>query len=94
MEQTLLQAALAFALSFALIKILIPVSRRIGLVDKPNGRKLHEDAVPLIGGLVIYLTLLSMGLIFLVNTVAVTAYFVSAGLLTVVGMLTTGLVSL
>ena len=87
MEQTLLRAALSFALSFALIKILIPVSRRIGLVDKPNGRKLHDDAVPLIGGLVIYLTLLSMGLIFLVNTVAVTAYFVSAGLLTVVGML-------
>ncbi len=87
MEQAFLQAALAFALSFSLIKILIPLSRRIGLVDKPNGRKLHDDAVPLIGGLVIYLTLLSMGLIFLVNTVAVTAYFVSAGLLTVVGML-------
>lgn len=87
MEQTLLKAVFAFGLTFALIKILIPVSRRIGLVDKPNGRKLHKDAVPLIGGLVIYLTILCVGLLFLVNSVAVTAYYVSAGLLTVVGVL-------
>ena len=42
MELTLFKAALAFALSFALIKLLKPVSRKIGLVDKPDERKQHK----------------------------------------------------
>ena len=87
MEQTLFKAVFAFALSFILIKLLKPVSRRIGLLDKPNERKLHENAVPLIGGLVIYLTLLITGILFFANSVSLTAYYVSAGLLTVVGVL-------
>ncbi len=88
MEQSLLTAGFAFILSFALIKCLKPVSKKVGLVDKPNERKHHESPVPLIGGLVIYLTLLIFGLLFFPDhSVKVNAYYFSAGLLTVVGVL-------
>ena len=86
MELTIFKAALAFALSFALIKLLKPVSRKIGLVDKPDERKQHESAVPLIGGLVIYLTLLILGILFFAGSTALTAYYIAAGMLTVVGV--------
>lgn len=33
--------------------ILRKVAKRVGLVDKPNARKLHQGAVPLVGGLAI-----------------------------------------
>lgn len=40
------------------VLVLTPVARRIGLVDYPNERKLHEGIVPLIGGIAIYLAML------------------------------------
>ncbi|WP_257293928.1 hypothetical protein [Endozoicomonas sp. YOMI1] len=86
MELTIFKALAAFALSFALIKLLKPVSRKVGLVDKPDERKQHDSAVPLIGGLVIYLTLLIVGMIFFASSTALTAYYISAGMLTVVGV--------
>ncbi len=50
----LLTPLLAFILSI----IFIPISRRIAfkikLVDKPNARKVHTDAVPLVGGIVVF----------------------------------------
>lgn len=50
---------LLIALSvFAVVVVLIPPGRwlalKIGLVDAPGGRKQHDDAVPPIGGLVIF----------------------------------------
>ncbi|WP_257263290.1 hypothetical protein [Endozoicomonas sp. ONNA2] len=56
-------------------------------MDKPDARKQHENAVPLIGGLVIYLTLLIIGMIFFASSTALIAYYVAAGFLTVVGIL-------
>ena len=86
MEFTIFKAVLAFSLSFTLIKLLKPVSVRIGLVDKPDERKHHESAVPLIGGLVIYLTLLIIGMLFFVSSTVLLAYYGAAGMLTVVGV--------
>ena len=43
----------AFLLTVIWIKLLESHACRIGLVDKPSGRKHHEGAVPLIGGLAI-----------------------------------------
>ncbi len=39
------------------ILVLKPVAINIGLVDKPNARKLHTGSIPLIGGIAIYLGL-------------------------------------
>jgi len=44
----------AFLSTVVIIGVLVPVARRIGLVDKPNARKKHETETPLVGGLAIY----------------------------------------
>ncbi|CBL44631.1 putative undecaprenyl-phosphate alpha-N-acetylglucosaminyl 1-phosphate transferase [gamma proteobacterium HdN1] len=36
------------------LRLLIPLARRIGLVDHPDQRKLHHGAPPLVGGLAIF----------------------------------------
>jgi len=43
-----------FVLTLLAIFILIPVANRIGLVDKPQGRKQHVGAIPLIGGISVF----------------------------------------
>ncbi|MBU2223437.1 MAG: UDP-N-acetylglucosamine--undecaprenyl-phosphate N-acetylglucosaminephosphotransferase, partial [Gammaproteobacteria bacterium] len=55
-----------FVLTLLAIFILIPLAHKIGLVDKPHGRKQHVGAIPLIGGISIFsgvaITLLIFGL--------------------------------
>ena len=38
---------------------LIPIAKKIGLIDKPGGRKKHLGEIPLIGGISIFLILAS-----------------------------------
>lgn len=52
-SQLLLLALGGFWASLAFFKIGLIVARKIGLVDQPGGRKTHEGAIPLIGGLII-----------------------------------------
>lgn len=66
MEHKLLIMGLtAFAITLLVLWILGPVSRRIGLVDHPGGRKEHDAPTPLIGGIAMAIafasTLLWMG---------------------------------
>lgn len=44
-------------MSFATLFLMRKVAKQIGLVDKPNARKLHSGAVPLVGGISICLVL-------------------------------------
>ena len=48
---------LAFLTALGLSRFVIALVLRIGWVDKPNGRKLHDGAVPLAGGLIIVLAI-------------------------------------
>ncbi len=52
--------ALSFLFFFSLATTFImrKFAKKIGLVDKPNGRKLHNGAVPLVGGLSICISIL------------------------------------
>lgn len=43
-----------FVLTLIAIFILIPLAHKIGLVDKPHGRKQHVGSIPLIGGISIF----------------------------------------
>lgn len=58
MAQTLFQPALfylcALLCAALAIAILRPLAIRVGLVDIPRGRKQHQGAVPLIGGIATY----------------------------------------
>ncbi len=54
MREHIVLFATTFLLTLAAIFILIPVANKIGLVDKPHGRKQHVGAIPLIGGISIF----------------------------------------
>src|SRR5471030_2400768 len=44
----------AFAMTIAGLVLLKPLALRLGLVDKPGGRKHHEGEIPLIGGVAMF----------------------------------------
>jgi UDP-GlcNAc:undecaprenyl-phosphate/decaprenyl-phosphate GlcNAc-1-phosphate transferase len=46
-----------FALSLGLTPVSRQIAMRLGVVDKPNHRKIHKDHKPLMGGLAIYIGL-------------------------------------
>lgn len=49
---------IAFSVTLIAIFFYIPVSRRIGLLDCPGGRKCHAGSIPLVGGLAMFTGLL------------------------------------
>ena len=53
----ILELSFLFFSSFCTLFLMRKIAKSIGLVDKPNARKLHEGAVPLVGGLSITLVL-------------------------------------
>lgn len=52
-----LELSFIFFSSFTTLFLMRKVANRIGLVDKPNARKLHDGAIPLVGGISICLVL-------------------------------------
>ncbi len=48
-----LPIAVAFGMTFFAVLVLVPFARRVGLVDRPGGRKAHETSTPAVGGLAI-----------------------------------------
>ena len=53
----MLLVCLAGVMTLTIIFCLTPLAKRIGLVDKPGGRKKHIGEIPLIGGISIFLVL-------------------------------------
>ena len=51
--------ALAFLLSAALVAALCRIAPRIGLIDIPTIRKAHDGAVPVCGGIAMFVALLA-----------------------------------
>lgn len=52
-----LELSFIFFSSFTTLFLMRKIAKRIGLVDKPNARKLHDGAIPLVGGISICLVL-------------------------------------
>ena len=52
--QYLLPLALAAGFTAVLVPVTIVLGRRLGVVDKPGGRHVHDQPVPRLGGLAIY----------------------------------------
>lgn len=77
----------SFAATFALTPISIILGMRLGLVDRPDERKLHKVLTPRIGGLAVYLGFVSA---ILVNSILVdwmVAILAAGSLLLLVGIL-------
>lgn len=53
-----MEYAIFFIMAFICLFFLRKVAKKINLVDRPNERKLHQGAIPLVGGISIYLTLM------------------------------------
>lgn len=46
--------SLSFALSFCLTPIAIWLSHRLGILDRPDARKIHQEETPLLGGAAVF----------------------------------------
>ncbi|MFD0966327.1 UDP-N-acetylglucosamine--undecaprenyl-phosphate N-acetylglucosaminephosphotransferase [Seminibacterium arietis] len=51
----LLSLLLTFIVALVTLFFMHPIARKIGLVDKPNYRKRHQGAIPLIGGISLFM---------------------------------------
>ncbi len=83
-----LRAGFALVLCAVVLPLAIPLARRMRLVDHPGGRKDHDGAVPVIGGLAIFLAL-ALSFLGFENTMSVQSmtFVACAGLMVLVGQL-------
>jgi UDP-GlcNAc:undecaprenyl-phosphate GlcNAc-1-phosphate transferase len=75
----------AFFVSMATIKILLPLAPHVGLVDLPSERKKHDGAIPLIGGLSIFTGVLIASSLFVEQSQLLNLYLISSALLVFIG---------
>jgi len=78
---------LIFSFSFITLFFLRKTAKYVGLVDKPNVRKLHNGAIPLVGGIAIYITFTFYILLNPSYLVDAKIYLVSMFILVFVGVL-------
>lgn len=83
-----LRAAFTFVLCATVLPLALPLARRLGLLDHPGGRKDHAGAIPVIGGLVIFIALALSSLWFETSaSVQSLTFIAAAGLMVAVGQL-------
>ncbi|SJL83510.1 Undecaprenyl-phosphate alpha-N-acetylglucosaminyl 1-phosphate transferase [Vibrio palustris] len=83
----IMEMVIVFFLSFASLFITRKIAKKVGLVDKPDFRKRHKGAVPLVGGVSLYIVT-ALYLFFNPHSLAHTGlYFFSITSLIVVGVL-------
>jgi len=85
-ESIWLSAGLAFALSVGFVRALRPLALRWGLVDQPDSRKAHGRAVPLTGGVAIFLGIVLAALSLPFGLANYWVYFAGAAILVSVGL--------
>jgi UDP-GlcNAc:undecaprenyl-phosphate/decaprenyl-phosphate GlcNAc-1-phosphate transferase len=78
---------LPLIISIVMINTLIPIAKRIGLVDHPNDRKHHRNSIPLVGGVAILIAI-AISILFLnVSLLPYRSLFIGSGILVIVGVL-------
>ncbi|GAA4876954.1 UDP-N-acetylglucosamine--undecaprenyl-phosphate N-acetylglucosaminephosphotransferase [Ferrimonas pelagia] len=85
--QLIIPLLFAFFASYSFIRLGKPLAVKVGLVDKPGGRKTHKGAIPLIGGIAIFLAVLSSALLFFPTSMTLRMYLLSAILMLFIGVL-------
>ena len=85
MPDHLLLYITVFVASAVAISLLYPLSVRVGLVDIPRGRKQHQGAVPLIGGLATYCGLAIAMLSFAHSDIQPLYYLACTGVIVILG---------
>lgn len=75
----------AFFSSIFTIKVLMPLAPQIGLIDYPTDRKNHDGAIPLIGGISIFIGVLIASTLFVQQNQLLNLYLISSALLVFIG---------
>jgi len=78
---------IAFGLTLYLLLVLARVAPRLGLVDRPGGRKEHVGAVPLVGGLAMFVGFAFSILMLQESLSPLRALLAGASLLVIIGVL-------
>lgn len=77
---------LPFLATIVAILLLRPLANRIGLVDIPGARKVHQGQIPLLGGIAMFISLALTCYSVHVQDKHLTGFFLGAGLLVLVGI--------
>ena len=77
----------AFIFSFAAILVFKPIAAKVGLLDVPNERKCHDGAIPLIGGIAIFFSVLLASGLFIKSSQTLNLYLISSSLILFIGVL-------
>ena len=80
----ILTLLLAFGCTVLCIVLLKPVAPKLGLVDRPSGRKTHEGVIPVVGGIAIWLAF-TISLLFVGMTGKLMYLVIASGLLISLG---------
>ncbi|HEH9732496.1 TPA: undecaprenyl-phosphate alpha-N-acetylglucosaminyl 1-phosphate transferase, partial [Pasteurella multocida] len=83
----LLSLIVTFLGAFLTLLFMRPIAQKIGLVDKPNFRKRHQGAIPLIGGVSLFVGNLCFYLLEWEQMRLPTLYLFSIFVLLVIGMI-------
>ena len=86
-SEDILSYLLAFGVAILLLRVLARVASHINLVDHPSERKDHQGAVPLIGGLAMFMAFSFAALTLAAPISHLRSFFAGAALLVLVGVL-------
>ena len=78
---------IALVAAFALTPVLMRVAWRLGVVDKPGGRRIHDRPIPLLGGVAMLIAIVLAVLPNLDVDQRYTMILVGAGLICLLGAL-------
>lgn len=82
--------ALSFFLPFVVVLVFVPALRLLapdlGLLDRPNARKHHEGAVPLVGGIAMFAAFIMASLTLGLLTEMPWGFFLGAAIVMILGM--------
>lgn len=82
-----LVAAASFVTCFLAIMALRPIAVAVNLIDRPGGRKTHHGAVPVVGGLAMFIAMvLGVGLLSIPGN-ATAAFLAACAILVTVGLI-------
>ncbi len=85
MFENIPQSFIGFIITGIFIWQFIPVAQYVGLVDKPGGHKTHQGFIPVIGGMAMFLGILSSFLFFNIPWVQVESVLLAGILVLVIG---------
>lgn len=87
MFESLIPISFSLAFSYLIIRTLIPIAPKLGLIDIPGSRKKHNGNIPLVGGLGIYISVFLCTMLFTELQIQLLSIIALGGILTIIGTL-------